>query len=417
MRVVDPAALDIAALCRPGDTVMWGQADAEPVLLTRALMTQRHRIGGRIRAFVGVSLADSIHPLHADVVDFVSYCGSGANRELARSGKLEVCTLPYSEMARRIARGDLPVDVLLLQLAPPDGDGRYSMSLAHEYLVPALEHARVVVAEINEQAPWTYGERYLTDGDIDVAIMTSHAPLDSPRSAPDAVALAIARNAAALVDDGSTLQIGLGTLPGLVLAQLRDRHDLGIHSGAIGDAVADLAELGCITNARKSIDPGVTVAGIMMGTARVHAFAHGNAAVQFRSSCYTHDAGVLARIERFVAINSALEVDLTGQINSEVANGVYVGAVGGAPDFLGGARNSRGGLPLVVLPSTSGARSRIVAALNGPVTIPGDNEAVVVTEHGVADLRGLSARARAQKLIDIAHPDWRERLAESIPLH
>ena len=404
---------DVAALIRPGDTVLWGQADAEPLPLTRALMAQRHRIGGRIRAFVGISLADTVSVEHADCIDFASYCGAGRNRALAKAGLLDIWPWHYSELAARIASGATRIDVVLLQVAPPDAQGRYSVGICHEYLVPALDRARVIIAEVNEQAPWTYGERYLSAADFALTIHTARPPLATPQPSGGPVELGVARNVAPLIGDGCTLQMGIGNLPALVLDELRDRRDLGIHSGTIGDRVADLMESGCITNARKTVDRGVSIAGTMMGTARIHAYAHRNPALQFRSTRYTHDAQVLARIDQFVSLNSAVEVDLTGQINCEVANGIHVGAIGGALDFLRGARRSRGGLPIILLPSTAGAASRIVATLSGPATIPRSDAAIIVTEHGVADLRGLTLRQRVDKMLAIAHPDWRARLAAS----
>ena len=408
--LVEAQAIDFASIVRPGDTVAWGQANAEPVPLTRQLIEQRHRIGP-FRVFLGASHFDTCRPEHADCLEFVSYCGAGSNRALAKAGALDILPCHYSQFPQMIESGTLRLDVLLLQLAPPDSHGRYSLSIAHEYLVPAIEHARVIVVEINEQAPWTYGERYLRDEDIDVIVATSRVlPEDSPRAA-GAAELAIARHTASLIEDGATIQLGLGAIPEAILACLADRRDLGIHSGTIGDQVADLMERGVINNARKTIDTGKTIAGVMMGGRRIHAFAHRNEAIEFRSTRYTHDPDVLASIDRLVAINSAVEVDLSGQINAEVAGGVYVGAVGGALDFLRGARRSRGGVPVIALPSTaSNGGSRIVASLNGPVSTPRSDAGIVVTEYGVADLRGLTLRQRRERMLAIAHPDHRGAL-------
>ena len=417
MDVADVTDIDFASLVRPGDMVMWGQADAEPLPLTRELMSQRHAIGGRFRAFIGLSLADTVDVAHTDVVDFASYCGAGRNRLLARADRLEVWPTHYLEIAARFASGATPVDVLLLQLAPPDAHGRFSLGIAYEYLVPALDRARCIIAEVNEQAPWTHGERYLTAADLHIVVHTSRPPLHSPLAASGDVEMAIARRAAALIEDGSTLQTGIGNLPALVLAELRDRHDLGIHSGTIGDAVADLVDSGAVTNACKSIDRGVSTTGTLMGTGRIHEFAHRNSMLQFRATTYTHDPQVLASIDRFVSLNSAVEVDLTGQINTEVANGVYVGAVGGALDFARGAQRSRGGAPILVLPSRAGNSSRIVANLSGPVTIPRSDAGIVVTEYGAADLRGLPIRQRFEAMLAIAHPDCQAALERSLSKH
>lgn len=404
-----PESLDLSAIVRPGDTVVWGQASAEPLPLTQALMAQRHAIG-RFNVFLGVTYSDTLKPEYADCVSFCAYCGAGGNRALAKAGKLDILPVHYSQIPGLIQSGRLKVDVLMLQLAPADAAGNYSFSMAHDYLVQALAAARVVVAEVNEQAPWTFGERPVREADLDYIVRTSRPPLELRHPQPGEAELGVARHVAGLIEDGATLQFGLGMLPEVILAALADRRDLGIHSGAIGDKAADLMEAGVITNARKSIDRGVTVAGIVFGSRRIQQFCHRNPAVQFRSNAYTHNAGVLASIERFAALNTAIEVDLSGQINAEVAGGVYVGAVGGAVDFLRGAHRSKGGLPIVALPSTAGNASRIVAKLSGPVSTPRSDAGFIVTEYGVADLRSAPLSERPRRLIAIAHPDFREQL-------
>jgi acetyl-CoA hydrolase len=244
----------------------------------------------------------------------------------------------------------------------------------------------------------------------DVRGPTNRAPLEMARAAASETDMRIARHAASLIDDGATLQCGIGALPETILAQLADRRDLGIHSGAIGDAVADLCERGVVTNATKRDDRGVTIAGTMMGSRRIYGYAHRNRAVQFRPTAYTHDIDVLGRIDRFTAINSAIEVDLTGQVNAEAAGGRYVGAVGGAIDFLRGAARSHGGLPMIVLPSRVRGASRIVARLSGPASTARADAGVIVTEYGIADLRGLTLRQRVRKMLDIAPPELRAAL-------
>lgn len=401
--------LDLSSLIRPGDTVLWGQANAEPLPLTQALMNQRQRIG-RFRVMLGITDSDTCRPEHADSVDFISYCGSGANRALAKAGVLDILPCHYSQFPQMIRHGSLRVDVLMLQLAPPDDKGRYSLGLAHEYLLPALETASVVIAEVNANCPWTYGERYLYENDLDVVLYSERPPLESKPIQPGPVEKAIARQVAERISDGSTLQLGIGAIPEAVLQALDGHQDLGVHSGTVGDGVFDLMRRGVITNSRKALDRGVTVAGVLMGSQEAHRFAHRNRHLQMRSTDYTHAAQVLAGQDRLVAINSAIEVDLSGQINAESAGGNYIGALGGAVDFLRGARQSQGGLPIIALPSTAGRNSRIVTRLNGPVSTPRSDAGLIVTEYGVADLRGLSIRQRARRLIEIAHPDFREQL-------
>ena len=411
IRELNPEAPDLSGLIRPGDTVVWSQADAEPVVLTRALAAQRAAVGGRFTVFPGIALSDALAPEQADCIDFVSYCGTGRNRALAKAGVLDILPCHYSEFPPMIRSGALKADVLMLQLAPPDEQGRYSLGLAHEYLVAAIGQARVIVAEVNDQCPWTHGERYLREEDLTAVVRTSRPPLESPKVEPGPVEHAIAGHVAGLIRDGATLQFGLGAIPEAILSRLDGHRDLGVHSGTIGDGVARLVEAGVITNARKSIDPGVIVTGMVMGGRRAHAFVHRNPLVQFRGTDYTHGPDVLARVERFAALNSAVEVDLTGQINAELVGGTYVGAVGGALDFLRAARRSPGGLPIVALPSTAGANSRIVARIGAAtVSTPRSDAGIVVTEHGVADLRGLTLRQRVARLIGIADPAHREQL-------
>jgi acyl-CoA hydrolase len=403
---IEPALDDLSRFIRPGDTVMWGQSHAEPVRLMRTLVAQRRELG-RVRLFLGIGLGDVLAPAHADAFDFLSYCGSGTNRRLAQSGLLDILPAHYSELPRLIRTGALRIDVLMLRVSPPDALGRYSLGMAREYLVEALAAARVVLAEVHADVPWTYGGPYLRRTDFDLLVPSVDAALHANAVAPTAVEVAIGQHVAALVEDGATLQTGIGSVPDAVLAQLKGRRELGVHSGSIGNGIAELSEAGVITNSCKSIDRGVAIGGVLIGGEKLRRFAHRNPALELRGTEYTHSPGVLGRIERFVAINSAIEVDVTGQANAEQAGGRYVGAVGGIVDFLRAARASRGGVPIIALPSTAGGRSRIVASLTGPVTVPRSDACVIVTEYGVADLRGLSLSQRIARMISVAHPAHR----------
>lgn len=400
---------DLSPWIQPGDTVIWGQATAEPLTLTRALVAQRHQFS-RIRVFCGIGSSDTLQPAHADAMDFIGYTASGTHRVLADAGVLDILPCHYSHLPAMMRNRTLRMDVVLVQVSPPDEQGRYSLGLAHEYLVPALEVARVVIAEVNPDVPWVYGSRTLCAGDISLLVDARHPVLDVKPGTPKPVEIAIGAHVAALIEDGSTLQLGIGNVPEAVLSALQNHHDLGLHSGAIGDGIAALSEAGVLNNARKSIDRGVGIAGLLMGSERLRKWAHKNPGLQMRGTDYTHDQAVLASIDRFVSINSAIEVDVTGQINAEVAGGVYVGAVGGAMDFLRGAGASRGGLPIVALPSTARGVSRIVVSLSGPVSTPRADAGIIVTEYGVADLRGQTLSARIKRLIDIAAPEHREAL-------
>jgi len=404
--------LDIVEWIQAGDRVTWGQACSEPLSLTGALLDQRAAIGG-CEVFIGLGAQATIRPEHTDWLEVLSYTGAGPNAALSRAGLLNVLPSHYSDYPRLITSGRLPVDVVLLQLAPADQFGRYSLSLGDEWLSAALESARTVIAEVNHQAPWTHS-RTLTDSDLDVLVHTSHPPVEFVRRHPGEVERRIAENVRELVQDGATLQVGLGTLPDAILGALQEHRDLGIHSGAIGDSAVTLVEAGVITNARKSTDRGQIVTGALMGTRRLFTFAKHNPLLQIRDTRYTHDPERLAMQTRFTAINSAFEVDLTGQVNAEVASGHYVGAVGGSIDFLRGAARAPDGVPIVALQARAGDQPRIVASLSGPVSTPRADAAIVVTEFGVADLRGMNLRRRQTAMVALAHPDDREALERAI---
>ena len=400
---------DLTPYIRNGDTVLWGQAAAEPLTLTRALVAQRQTFG-QLRLFLGIGLSNTLKPEYADHFHFMSYCGAGSNRNLARAGVLDIFPCAYSSFPDILNPGQTFADVVLVQVSPPDVDGRYSLGLANDLLVAAIPAARVVIAEVNPLVPRTFGALSLAASDIALLVQGSVPPIESPPAKTSAVDMLSAKRVADLIEDGSTLQFGLGGVADATLALLHNRRDLGVHSGIVGDGIVGLAESGALTNTVKGRDVGVSIAGLLIGTRRLYEFANGNIAVGMRGNSYTHGPEVLRSLNKFVAINSAIEVDLTGQVNAEVANGEYLGAVGGAPDFLRAAHFSRGGIPIVALPSMVGQRSRIVARLAGPVTTPRCDAGVIVSEHGIADLRGLSLAQRKQRMLDIAHPSQREML-------
>jgi acyl-CoA hydrolase len=409
-RIVSPSDVRLARWIRPGDGVIWGQASAEPQTLVETMVAQRAEFSGA-RAFMGISYSGIVRPAHADHLRLSAYCGAGANRALADAGVLDICPYPYSQLATLIRQGHIRADVVMVQVSPPNSSGEHSLGMAAEYLVPALQCARVVLAEINDQVPWTHCERMLRAEEISLAVETSRLVACAPRVVSGDIERRIAAHAAQYVPDGATLEFGLGALPDAVLAQLEDHRDLGVHSGALGDSIVDLMRRGVINNARKPIDAGRSVGGLLLGSRRLFEFAHQNPALWLRSVEHTHDPRILARLPNFVAINSAVEVDLTGQVNAEIANGSYVGAVGGALDFIRAANQSAGGVSLVVLPSSVGSKlSRVVTQLSGPVATPRSEAGIFVTEHGSADLRGKTLSQRARLMIDIAQPAFRDHL-------
>ncbi|WP_040700051.1 acetyl-CoA hydrolase/transferase family protein [Nocardia vinacea] len=405
LRAVSAPDLDFRAVIRPGDFVVWGQSCAEPVTLTERLLEQRADLGG-ITCFIGIPAVETVKPEHADHIRFVSYCGTGSNRALAAAGALEVYPGHYSTLPEFVSRAD----VVLVQCAPPDVLGRYSLGLADDYLTAAIDSARIVVAEVNDQVPATPGARHLTDREINIAIRTSRPVAESPAVSPTPEMATIGAHIASIVPDGATLQFGIGSVPEAVLGALGAHNDLGIHSGILTDAAVELIDKGVVTNARKTTDRGISVAAVLIGTRRLFEHVHCNPTVSLRPITYTHDPERLAAQHRFIAINSAIEVDLTGQVNAEVAGGRYVGGVGGGGEFLRAAARSHGGMPIIALPATAGTRSRIVDRLSGPVSIARSDAGIVVTEFGIADLRGVPLSERRERMLAIAHPDQRDDL-------
>lgn len=376
--------IDLASVVRPGDGIISGQACAEPQTLLEALVAERARLSG-CRLFLGANYSGIVKPSHSDHLRLASYGGIGHNRALSDAGVLDVLRVPYSHLAGMIRSGRIRADVVFVQVSPANARGEHSLGLAADYLVPALDVCRAIVAEVNDQVPWTHSERLLRRDEIDLCIETSRPPAEARNRSIDS---AIARNAAALVPDGSVLEFGVGGLPDAVCEFLRERRDLRVHSGTIGDGVADLMAAGAVREAD---------CAILIGSRKLFDSARNNPRLRLRSSEYTHGADVLRGIEGFVAINSAVEVDLTGAANGEIAGGSYVGAVGGAPDFIGAANRSPGGFSLMLVPA-----SRIVARLSGPVSTPAAEAGFVVTEHGSADLRGCSLKERQHRVQALA---------------
>ncbi len=412
-RPADADTLDFSPLLRPGDRVVCGQGAAEPLTLTRRLAAQAPALGP-LDVFVGPLLADSFTPdtVRGTQLRFSSYGAMGAAGRLWSAGLLDVLPTHYSALDAAARSGAWRADVVLLQLAPPRSDGRLSLSLANDYTAQAARHARLVIAEVNQDAPWTH-DAPLPEGLQNLLLVEArYPPVDVAPTVMGGTEQAIAAHVAGLVPDGAVLQIGIGSIPDAVLAALTGHRDLGIHSGVIGDRVVELIKRGVVTNGRKSVDAGLTITNAIFGTALARAHADDNADIRVRPARYTHGRDVLAAIEHLVAINSALEVDLSGQVNTETAGGAYVGGTGGLLDFARAAQVSKGGRSIIALPATArrGTVSRIVPRLSN-VTLPKSDADVVVTEYGVADLRGATFRERARRLIAIAAPAFRETLA------
>lgn len=413
-REIAPADLRLADWIGPDDAVVFGQLTAEPMTLTEALNDQSPSLSG-VRAFVGMSVEPILTPSATEHLRLSFAGGAATNHRLAPEGRLDALPVHLSRIPHHLEAGDIPCDVALIHAAP-DGSGGFNLGLSADYMGEAVEAAGTVIAEINEALPQTFGDTGVAASAIDVAVPVNRPPPVLPRAEIGGVEKAIGEHVARLIPDRATVQLGIGAIPDAVMEALAGKKDLGIHSGLIGDRVMDLVEAGVVTNRYKEVGEGLTTTAILYGTEDLYRWAHRNERLSVRSVAHTHDPGVLLRFGRFFAVNSAVEVDLTGQINGEVAGGRPVGLVGGQVDFSRAGLWSPEGRGIIALRSTArkGAQSTIVRRLSeGVVTTPRTDADIIVTEFGMAELAGVPIQERARRLIAIAHPDFRAELAKA----
>jgi acetyl-CoA hydrolase len=341
----------------------------------------------------------------------------GANvRRAVQEGRADFTPVLLSEFTLLFKQGFLPLDVALVHLSPPDEHGFCSFGVESGLTKTPAELARVIVAEVNQQMPRTLGDTFIHVSKIDHIVPVDYPLMEMPMSEGGSSELAqeIAGHIAELIPDGATMQMGIGAIPDAVLGFLYDKKDLGVHTELFSDGVIDLVNAGIITNARKTLHPGKITAGFVIGTRRLYEFIHDNPIIELHRTEYVNDPFVIAQNERQVAINSALEVDLTGQVCADSIGPRLYSGVGGQLDFIYGASRSKDGVPIIALPSTAkgGQISRIASMLKrgaGVVTTR-NHVRYIVTEYGVADLYGKTIRQRAQALINIAAPEFRDEL-------
>jgi acyl-CoA hydrolase len=404
------STLNLARFIKAGDGIWWSQTSAEPTPLITALLDQIDRIGP-IRAFVGMTSNTRLTTELPENLRVVSYGALGALRALSKAGRLEVIPCNYSALPRMFAEGDLPRDVGLVQVSPPDADGMCSLGVGVDYIADAILHTRILIAEVNAQMPSTVGSTKIPLTRFAATIETDRPLLEFIAPSAGRTEAAIAAHVAGLIEDGDTLQLGVGALPSAVLAGLTERSDLGIHSGMISDGIVDLIDRGVLNGSQKEIDRGIVVTGAALGSRALYERLR-ELSIQFRPASYTHSPETLSQLRRLVSINSAIEVDLTGQVNAERRHGTYIGAVGGQSDFSRAA-SLTGRRSIIALRSKSGTHSTIVPSTRTVTTSRTDVD-VVVTEHGIAELRGQDFRERARRLAAIAAPEFREELQQTL---
>jgi len=340
-------------------------------------------------------------------------------RKAVQEGRADFTPVLLSEFPLLFKNNHLPVDVALVHLSPPDEHGFLSFGIENGLTKSAAESARTIIAEVNQQMPRTLGDSFIHLSRINYIVPVNYqlAEMMMGGEGPDEVTEKIAGFIAELIPDGATMQMGIGAIPDAVLKYLYNKRDLGVHSELFSDGVIDLVDAGVMTNARKTLHTGKIVAGFIIGSHRLYNWVDDNPLIELHPTEYINDPYVIAQNDRMVAMNSAIEVDLTGQVCADSIGPKLYSGVGGQLDFIYGASRSKGGVPIIALPSTTTLRdgtliSRIVTMLKrGAGVVTSRNHVrYIVTEYGVADLYGKSIRRRAESLIGIAHPQFREEM-------
>jgi acyl-CoA hydrolase/GNAT superfamily N-acetyltransferase len=400
---------------RPGERIFVGSGCAVPSLLVSTLES----IGNTLRdteIMHILTVGDTPYTNERFSENFrcnTFFIGKNTRTAIA-DGRADYTPVFLSDLPHLFRNGTIPIDVALIQVTPPDEHGFCCLGVSVDVVKSAAESATTVIAEVNPQMPRTRGDSLISIDQIDI-LTENDTPLpEVPPPPPDEIAYKIAKNISRFIEDGSTIQMGIGTIPAAITKFLKNKNDLGVHSEMISDEVVDLYQEGVITNSKKSIHQGKIITTFCMGTKKLYDFVNDNPFVEFYPSEYVNNPYIISLNDRMVALNSALEVDLTGQVTAESFGHIFYSGIGGQADFMRGASKSKRGKPIIALPSTAknGSISRIVPHLSeaaGVVTSRGDVH-YVVTEYGVASLHGRSIRERAIALINIAHPQFREKL-------
>ncbi len=404
---------DILPLFRPGSSVVIHSACAEPQYLASQLGSHAASLRN-VRLYTLMPMGQAPYADAGGGLAVVTFSPGKGLRKAASAGRIEMLRTPLSGIPKLFNDRTLTADILLLQLAPPDENGAMSLGISVDYMRAVLAQRPTVVAEINPLMPHTCGDTGVREDEVDYILQAQNAPQAVPAAAADQTEQRIAQHVAGLITHGAVIQVGIGLLPDLVLGQLGALYDLGIHSGIISDAVLPLLENGAVTNAKKKHFPGKCITTMAAGTQPFYDALHRNRSIEFHPCSLTHDVKLIAELDGFCAVNSVLQIDLAGRANAERVDGKVISTPGGLPDFARGATLARNGKSIVTLRSASkdGSRSNIVPALapEVPVTVTADHIDYVVTEHGVARLRGLDPAGRARTLIAIAAPEFRAEL-------
>ena len=409
------APADAIRHVRHGDMILVPTGVGEPPSLLTALSEQRHDfLDVKVAQILAMRKYAYIDPATTQHVRHVALFFGGATRAGGQAGWIDFIPNYFSEIPAQIERGLIPADVVFSMASPMDADGWLALSLGTDYTMAAVAKARAVVLEVNPHVPFAHGNCRIHISQVAALVESSEPVMEVglPKIGP--VQEAIGKYVAERIDDGSTLQIGYGGIPDAVVMQLTHKHDLGIHTEMLGDGILTLIEAGAVTNRRKNYLPGKTIATFALGSQKLYRYMERNPALEMHPVDFTNDPMLAGQNDNLVAINATLQIDLLGQCGSESLGHAPFSGTGGQSDFVRAANRSRGGKAFIVLPSTAKDHSisRIVPSLSPGTHVSTSKNDIhyVVTEHGVAQLRGKSAKQRAQELIAIAHPDFRGEL-------
>jgi len=412
-------AVEAVRAIKSGDRVVFAHACGESQVLSNALLKRGPEL-------------ENVEIVHMVAMGPAKYCAEemkghfihnslfagGSTREAINRGQALYTPCFFSEIPRLFRERYLPVDAALVQLSQPDEHGYMSFGISVDYTKVAAECAKVVIAAVNPNMPRTLGNCFMHVSAIDYIVETEEPLIELKPPPIGEIEEQIGKNVASLIEDGSTLQLGIGAIPDAVLMFLTEKKNLGIHTEMFSDGVVKLVEEGVITNRAKNFHHGKMIANFLMGSSRLYKFAHNNPFIEMHTVDYTNDPYIIGRNDNMVSINSALQVDLSGQVCADTIGYRQFSGVGGQVDFVRGCSRSKGGKAIITLPSTAsgGKISRITSTLaeGAAVTTSRNDVQYVVTEYGVAHLRGKSLHQRAQALIAIAHPDFRKELAAEV---
>ncbi|MCY6371909.1 acetyl-CoA hydrolase/transferase family protein [Clostridium ganghwense] len=402
---------------KSGNRVVTGHACAEPITLINAMLENKENYTDvEIVHMVAMSGAEYAKPGMEKHFRHNAIFVGGSTREAVNAGRADFTTCFFHEVPKLFKQGYMPIDVALVQVSAPDEHGNCSLGVSIDYTKPGAECAKIVIAEVNDQMPRTMGNSFIHVSEIDYVVESSHPIIELQPPKIGDVEKAIGEHCASLVEDGSTLQLGIGAIPDAVLLFLKDKKDLGIHSEMISDGVVELVEAGVITNKNKTLNPGKMIVTFLMGTKRLYDFVNNNPTVEMHPVDYVNDPVVISQNNKLISINSCVQVDLMGQVCSESVGSKQISGVGGQVDFVRGATMCKDGKSIIAMPSTAarGKVSRIVLQLDegAVVTTTRNDVDYIITEYGIAQLKGKTLKDRARELINIAHPNFREELVK-----